>query len=182
MIEKLAKKYAMFLINDFDIDFTVDFPHLSSLSAFERSLIRLYHRIFIAHYAKNLSQKGPGKLILTNRSVYDSEAYINVYRKLGWISEKEFKKLDFIMKNFNHVPRVVVLNPPLGVLLKRLRKRGKAGSRMVRDKIFKKEDSIVFLKNLSAYFTKFKSRKNVLYIEDNLDKEIEKILAWSKTV
>lgn len=182
LLDQLKKQMpALFLENDFDIDFTVDFPSITSLSHFERSLIRLYHRFFIAHYANSLAEKHQDKFILTNRTIYDSESYINVYRKLNWISEAEFQKLDFIIKNFSMRPSAILLNPPLSIIKERLEKRRVEATRTNRDTIFESEDSDVFLENLHDYFEKFKSDKNILYIEDNGEAEIKKIVNWAKT-
>lgn len=99
LIEKLHA-HSLFIENDFDIDFTTDFPNLNSLSSFERSLIRLYHRYFIGQYAYSLAKKYPDKFILTNRTVYDSEAYVYAYNKLGWITGQEYEKLKFVIDRF----------------------------------------------------------------------------------
>ena len=57
----ISSKNNMFIENNFDIDFTTDFPSIANLSSFERSLIRLYHRFFIANYANVIAIKNPIK-------------------------------------------------------------------------------------------------------------------------
>ncbi len=99
LAKRLAATDRRFVENDFDIDFTVDFPHIATLSHFERCLIRLYHRIFIASYAEVLAGKHPDACVVTNRTMYDSEAYIHVYRDVEWITEEEFRKLDVVLRN-----------------------------------------------------------------------------------
>ncbi len=141
LVDKLKNSSDLFLENDFDIDFTIDFPSISSLSHFERSLVRLYHRFFIAGYAQKLAKENPGKVILTNRTIYDSDAYINAYHKLKWISEDQFQKLNFVVKNFTFRPYAIILNPPLEIIKNRLDKRRNEATRINRDKIFKDEDS-----------------------------------------
>ncbi len=172
----------MFIENNFDIDFTTDFPSIANLSSFERSLIRLYHRFFIANYANVIAIKNPIRIILTDRTIYDSEAYINVYRKLKWISDKEFQKLDFILNNFTSRPYAIILNPPVDVIKNRLRKRREAATRTMRDKIFLREDSDEFIELLWKQFRKFKEYPKVLYIEDNGNKQIQKIVSWAKNL
>lgn len=181
IIRELSKS-DLFIENDFDIDFTIDFPSIASLSSFERSLVRLYHRFFVANYAHTLAKNNPDKFILTNRTVYDSEAYINVYKDLGWISESEFEKLNFVIKNFTLKPHTTILNPPLEVLKARLNKRRDVATRAMRDKIFKDEDSDDFIGKLHNQFKKFKNLPNVLYIEDNSEAEIQKIVKWAKSL
>ncbi|MBI4095006.1 MAG: deoxynucleoside kinase [Candidatus Liptonbacteria bacterium] len=182
LVDKLKNSSDLFLENDFDIDFTIDFPSISSLSHFERSLMRLYHRFFITNYAQKLAKENPVKVILTNRTVYDSEAYINAYHELKWISEDQFQKLDFVIKNFSLRPYAIILNPPLEVIKNRLGKRRDEATRTNRDKIFKNEDSDEFLENLYNYFTKFKNRNGVVYVEDNNEIAIQKITAWVKDI
>lgn len=182
LLDQLQKGRDLFLENDFDIDFTVDFPSIIFLSHFERSLIRLYHRFFIANHAHSLAKAHPAKIILTNRTVYDSEAYINAYREFKWISEDQFQKLDFVIKNFTHRPCAIILNPSIEVIKNRLAKRRGEATRTKRDKIFEAEDSDLFLESLYGYFEKLKGKGNILYIEDNGEAEIEKIIAWTKDV
>lgn len=181
LINKLKNSADLFLENDFDIDFTIDFPSISSLSHFERSLIRLYHRFFIANYAQGLAKAHLDKAILTNRTVYDSEAYINVYRELKWISEDQFQKLDFVIKNFTYRPCAIILNPPLEIIKSRLAKRRDEATRTNRDKIFESEDSDLFLERLHDYFETLKRQGNLIYIEDNGEEEIQKIITWVKS-
>jgi thymidylate kinase len=182
LINKLKSSSSLFTENDFDIDFTTDFPSISSLSHFERSLVRIYHRYFITRYAQSLAQKNTGKVVITNRTVYDSEAYINVYKKLNWISKDQFKKLNFVLGNFTYRPYTIILSPPFRVIKKRLLKRRNEATRTNRDKIFENEDSDLFLKALCNYFNKFKGKDKIIYIEDNGEAEIKKILTWIKNI
>lgn len=182
LVDKLKNASDLFLENNFDIDFTVDFPSIADLSHFERSLMRLYHRFFITNYAQKISKENRGKIILTNRTVYDSEAYINAYHELKWITEDQFQKLNFVINNFTFRPHAIILNPPLEVIKSRLGKRRDEATRTNRDKIFKNEDSDEFLENLHHYFTKFKDKNWAVYIEDNDEAAIRKIINWVKTI
>ncbi len=181
LIEKL-KRTDLFLENNFDIDFTVDFPSISALSHFERSLLRTYHRFFIAGYAQKLAKENPGKVILTNRTIYDSESYINAYHELKWITEDQFQKLNFVISNFTFRPHAIILNPPLEIIKSRLGKRRGEATRTNRDIIFKNEDSDEFLDKLRHYFTQFQDRDGFVYVEDNDDTAIQKIIDWVKTI
>lgn len=182
LISNLKNASDLFLENDFDIDFTIDFPSISSLSHFERTLLRVYHRFFLANYAQILAKNNPNKFILTNRTVYDSEAYANAYRNLKWISEDQFQKLNYVIKNFTYHPYTIILNPSLEIIKGRLAKRRDAATRTNRDKIFEREDSDMFLENLRNYFEKFKTESNILYIEDNGEEEIKKIISWAESI
>jgi len=182
LIEKLKQNTDLFLENNFDIDFTVDFPSISALSHFERSLLRIYHRFFIAGYAEKLAKENPGKVILTNRTIYDSEAYINSYHELKWITEDQFQKLNFVINNFTVRPHAIILNPPFELIKNRLGKRRGEATRTNRDRIFKNEDSDEFLNKLHHYFTQFKDKEKFVYIEDNDEVAVQKIIDWAKTI
>jgi len=182
LMEKLKASTGLFLENNFDIDFTVDFPSISVLSHFERSLLRIYHRFFIASYAQKLAKENPGKVILTNRTIYDSGAYINSYHELKWITENQFQKLNFVISNFTFRPHAIILNPPLEVIKNRLEKRRGEATRINRDKIFKDEDSDEFLSKLHHYFAQFKGGDKFLYVEDNDEEAIQKIINWVRTI
>lgn len=177
LIQKLKNASHLFFENDFDIDFTIDFPSIAALSHFERSLMRVYHRFFIAYRARLLAQSLHDKVIITNRSVYDSEAYTGVYKTLSWIQESEFQKLNNVLCCF---PRedTVILNPPAETIKNRLQKRAREATRINRDRIFEREDTNIFIECIRAYFEKFQNEQNVLYIEDNGEKEIQKIIEW----
>lgn len=164
--------------SDFEIDFLSEFPSMKILSDFERCLLRLYHRIYLSNYTHNLAEDNPEKTIITSRGIYDSAAYINTYQKLGWISKEKYKKLDFIINNLRFKPYTIVLNPPFEVVKERLMKRREIGVRKERDEIFKSEDSDLFLKEICNYFETLKHEQHVLYIEDNGEKEIKKIMSW----
>lgn len=182
LIKRLVKADEFFLDNDFDIDFTVDFPNIALLSHFERSLVRLYHRIFIFYYANQLAKKYPQKCVLTNRTVYDSEAYVHVYQALKWINQREFQELDFVLKHFEYRPYAIVLNPPVRVIMQHLQKRKRLGARSARDKLFAKEDTAAFVTRLHDYFRKFQRSGRVLYLEDDSEESMLKIITWARNL
>lgn len=182
LLKTLTKASGLFFENDFDIDFTIDFPHLPLLSPFERCLMRLYHRVFVAQYARELARRRPGKCILTNRTVYDSEAYIHVYRNLGWVTALEFQKLSRALRHFPFRPYAIVLNPSYKMLSSRLKKRKRAGTRSMRDKIFVREDTPLFIRLLRNYYKKFNNNPRVLYLEQDREQDIQKIFSWIRKI
>ena len=168
----LNKNDKLFTKNNFEIDFVKEFPSIKSLSHFERSLIRLFYRKFRTDYANSITKNIYNKIILTDRSVYDSIAYINVY-----------KKLDFILKGLAvGNPNVIILNPPCEVIKSRLNQRKIKGKRGMRDAMFKHEDTDLFIHLLHNAFKRFKHKPDIIYIEDNSDEEIGKILSQIKSV
>jgi thymidylate kinase len=179
LIQRLVANRDRFVENDFDIDFTTDFPNLASLTDFERCLIRLYHRLFILSYADAQAARYPDRCVITNRTIYDSEAYINVYRDLGWISDEEYRKLRTILEQQRESPFAIVLNPPIDILLQRLAKRKAGGTRSTRDAIFVSEDDSSFIRPLRAYFERFRANPRILYLEDDGDASYQRILEWA---
>lgn len=182
LINKLLKKYNVFMDNDFDLDFSIEFSGLKQLSDFERCLIRLYHRIYLTTHSYEMAETNPDKVIITSRGIYDSEAYINTYSRGDWISKNQKDKLDFILNNRILQPYTIILNPPFEVIKERLTNRINQHTRALRDDLFKREDTDEFLKVMNVYFEGYKGKENVLYIEDNSDAEIEKIMVWIESI
>lgn len=179
LTKHLSEKSDLFIENDFDIDFTVNFPSMAVFSAFERCLVRLYHRFYIANHARQLAERNPGKFILTNRTIYDSEAYIKTYRDMDWISGEEFQTLKTLMGEFLPRPHAIVLNPPLKVIKARLQKRKDSATRTLRDKLFINEDTNEFIKRLHGHFVRYKEDKKIFYLEADGENEARQIIAWA---
>ncbi|RPK27833.1 AAA family ATPase [Paenibacillus xylanexedens] len=178
LLNKLKEKHNIFYENDFDIDFLKEFPNIRNLSDFERCLIRLYHRIYLTNYAGTLAASKSENVIITSRGIYDSAAYISTYRKLNWFEEQHFERLKFILENSGYQPYTIVLNPPPEVVAARLDGRRKEGTRKTRDDVFLSEDSYEFIENICQFFSGLRDMEHILYIEDNTDSDIERILSW----
>lgn len=135
------------------------------MSDFERCLLRLYHRIYVQNYAA--SKVKNNKTILVSRSVYDSFAYVETYYQLGKISDKEFNIINKIKDSYVDLPQTVILNPPVEIIMKRLKKRFENDERPERKEIFNAEDRIEFVSLLHDNFSKYKNDSNILYLENN---------------
>lgn len=173
-----SKKFNAFIDNEFEIDFLAKFPSFSKLSNFERSLIRLYHRYYIYQSNLMLEKQDEHKITLISRGIYDSIAYIETYHRLGIMLQHEYDILHNIYSNIKDMPRTVILNPPVEVIMKRLEKRRSEKVRVKRDHIFSHEDAIEFVTMMHDIFEKFQDDVNVFYITDNEDDDIEQIVAW----
>lgn len=171
-----------FIENAFDIDFLNCFPNFQSLNHFERCLIRLYHRYFQFNYNLGQSTQNQEQTILGSRSIYDSIAYIETYRKLEIISSDDFALLSSVYENISPLPFVIVLNPSVGTISYRLEKRRVSKEREKRDSAFAFEDTLDFLSIIHAEFEKVKSVPNVLYLTDNMDEDINKIFHWIEKI
>lgn len=182
LLNKLKKEYPLFIENNFDIDFLTEFPNIKSLSNFERCLLRLYHRIYLKDYSRLMAERYDENVVITSRGIYDSAAYVHTYKSLNWFSDTNFEKLDFIIDNLGPMPYTIVLNPPSEVVTERLAGRRTKGTRKTRDEIFQSEDSIEFVESICGYFYSLKDKEHILYLEDNTDQDIEKILNWIQKI
>lgn len=177
LISKLLHK-DIFIENDFDINFIKECENFPSLNNFEKCLVRLYHRIYLTNYARSYSNDNPNKTIITSRGLFDSLAYINSYLKMGWITPDQAEKMKYILGHPDNEPNTIILNPKFEVIRERLNYRIQKGSRKNRDKIFSYEDTEEFVAVLHKEFSKMKSFPNIIYLEDNCEKEINQIVNW----
>jgi len=182
LINQLLKEHSIFQENNFEIDFTQEFPSIKTMTFFERCLLRLYHRLYVGRYSGELSLKNPDNIIITSRSIYDSAAYIKSYREMNWLTDEQTDKMNFIIQHSDHAPYTIILNPTFRTIKSRLEKRRNIGIRKTRDEVFSYEDSDVFIQSMHESFSGFRDLKNTLYIEDNGKKEIDVILDWVKQI
>ena len=72
LISKLIVKSDRFIKDDYEIDFSNDMETLSSMTIFEKCLIRLYHRFYTAELAikKCGMSKENDKILVVDRSIY----------------------------------------------------------------------------------------------------------------
>ena len=165
--------------NVLDINFLSEFPSIKLMNDFERCLLRFYHRSFVANYVLSdfpVMQKNTCTLV--SRSIYDSYAYIDVYQKLGRFATNEQKILSDVLDGNSITPYTVILNPPIDIIMQRLKKRSDMHERDDRKQVFSNEDSLEFVTALHNSFEKMKNYDNVLYIENNEMKDISRIIGW----
>ena len=141
-------------------------------------MIRLYHRIYMMHYANASALASPEQHIIVSRSIHDSFAYIHTYHELGWISTIEFRRLMHMIKSLDYKPHTIVLNPEKRVIKERLYERIKERSRSTRDQVFGREDTDDFIFIIHRTFSDLQDTENILYIEDNGEDEILSIISW----
>lgn len=164
--------------NKSDIDFTTEFAGFDQLSDAQRSWLRVYHRIFMATSAERQANECGDCIIMTNRSVLDSLAYLLVYENMGRIGEDEALLQRRVIEDAGLLPNVVIVNPPLDILQGRLARRRADKSRENRDRLFAKEDTEAFLVALIAAYESMRQLPNVLYLADNSPYEQKLVLEW----
>ncbi len=177
LINLILNHYQYAKENDFDINFLKYFNSISVMNDFERCLLRLYHRMFVANYAEQYSKKSD-KTILVSRSVYDSFAYIDTYYQMGKINDFQFEIFKNIKSSLSILPDTVILNPSVEIIMERLEKRRSNNERPERDATFRNEDKEQFVKLLHDNFEKYSEDKNILYITNNEIEDIKKINDW----
>lgn len=182
LIQKLVNETnsdIYFRENVMDINFLSDFPSIKLMNDFERCLLRFYHRFFVANYVlSDLPSIRDNVCALVSRSIYDSYAYIDVYQKLGKFTTNEQKILSNILSGTCIKPYTVILNPPIDIIMQHLKKRNDMHERDDRKQVFGNEDSVEFVTMLYSSFRKMRDLDNVLYIENNEMKDIDKIINW----
>ena len=182
LISKLIVKSDRFIKDDYEIDFSNDMETLSSMTIFEKCLIRLYHRFYTAELAikKCGMSKENDKILVVDRSIYDSLVYIEVEYKLGELSDEQYHKLREIVDNSLAMiePYTVVLNPNPEEIVRRLEIRRATGTRKKRDQMCAREDNVDYVGKMNDEFIKIYSNKNVININNNEDEDIKKINDW----
>lgn len=186
LISKLIVKSDRFIKDDYEIDFSNDMETLSSMTIFEKCLIRLYHRFYTAELAikKCGMSKENDKILVVDRSIYDSLVYIEVEYKLGELSDEQYHKLREIVDNSLAMiePYTVVLNPNPEEIVRRLEIRRATGTRKKRDQMCAREDNVDYVGKMNDEFIKIYSNKNVININNNEDEDIKKINDCSTSV
>lgn len=187
LISKLISESDKFIKDDYQIDFSNDMETLPSMTIFEKCLIRLYHRFYTAELAikKCLASGDDDKVLVVDRSIYDSLVYIEVEYKMGELTDEQYNKLREIVDNSLSMiePYTVVLNPDAEEIVRRLNIRKAAGTRKKRDQMCAREDNVDYVGKMNDEFVKIYSNKNVINIKNNELEDIEKINDWvSNTV
>jgi thymidylate kinase len=183
LISNLVKDSDKFIKDDFQIDFSSEMESLSIMTIFEKCLIRLYHRFYTAEFAiKKCENTNDDKILIVDRSIYDSLVYIDVEYMLGELTEKQYRRLREITDNAINMikPYTVILNPTPTEVVQRLDKRRATGARKKRDELCAREDNIDYIKMMYDVFEKQYSCQNVFHIENNEDIDIELIRQWIK--
>ena len=159
----------------FEIEFLSQFTTFSQLRDWERSLVRLYHRIFMSTVTIDHEH---GKCVLVSRGPLDSEAYIEAYASLGWIAPSEYDVLRRILDTIPSIPPTILLLPEVEVVTQRLEGRIDAGVRSERDRIFSREDQPEFIDALRAAFVEMSDRPDTLVLGDNADADVDAVVTW----
>ncbi len=181
LIQSMLKTYPELVLNDMEFDFAQNYPSMKRLSHYEKGLIRLWFRGVCATHAVDMSRQLPGKIVMTDRSVYDSMAYAQTYAEHGLISQKEHETIQNMAEKMGAAGITVILQPSIDVVLRRLQSRTTNAERTARDKTFSDEDSTEFVTTLCKAFDQWKNVKTVYYISNNEAEDIPSIMQWIRS-
>ena len=181
LISNLAKNSERFIKDDFQIDFSNEMESLPTMTIFEKCLIRLYHRFYTAELAmKKCGDSDDNKVLIIDRSIYDSLVYIEVEYLLGELTRKQYTRLKDIVDNGLEMikPYTIILNPNPNEIVNRLNKRKEMGTRKRRDELCVREDNIDYIGMMNDEFIKLYDNQNVIHIENNELVDIKIINKW----
>ena len=184
LINKLLKDQDNFIFDDYKIDFVNDLASISAITIYEECLLRLYHRFYTAEQAilkcKNISDN---KILVVDRSIYDSLVYNKVEYKLGKITKNQYDNLTEIADNGLKIikPYTVILNPNSEIVVDYLKKRQVSGVRKDRDKLCAREDTPEYISMMNAEYVKLYTEENVLNIDNKEIDGMNKVYKWVTT-
>ncbi|SHO43123.1 AAA family ATPase [Anaerocolumna xylanovorans] len=181
LINKLLKDQINFVLDDYKIDFVNDLASISIMTVYEECLLRIYHRFYTAEQAilkcKNTSDN---KILVVDRSIYDSLVYNKVEYILGKITKSQYDNLTEIADNGLKVikPYTVILNPNPDIVVDYLEKRQVSGTRKDRDKLCAREDTHEYINMMNAEYVKLYTEENVLVIDNKEIDGMNKVYKW----
>lgn len=161
-MEALLEKSEVYIKDSFFLDFVNDLPAISHMSIFEKCLLRLYHRFYTAQQANLKCKKNnDNKILLVDRSIYDSIVYNTVEHNMGTLTEFQYNFLSNIEQKALEIvnPYTVILNPDSKKVVNYLEQRAKRGGREKRN-AFKTIMKELFDKNVELLPSHYSSKRN----------------------
>ena len=129
---------------------------------YERLMLKTCQKALENYEAREVAQANPLQTVIANRCVYDTFAYADAYRALGWISAREHARVYRTARTlFSEAPRAIILNPPFDVVWSRLQKRWKHAEKKWG------EENPDYCRAACAAYEQFASHPHVLYLTDN---------------
>lgn len=184
-INELLKNNEVFEKDEFYLDFVNDLATISSMSIFEKCLLRLYHRFYTAEQAILSCQKyTENKILIVDRSIYDSMVYNVVEYKLGTITEWQYNFLMDIAEKALEIikPYTIILNPATGEVVTYLNGRSKKGERKKRDILCAREDTVEYISLMHEEYEKVSQNFKVLYATGNQAENVQNVNEWIKGI
>lgn len=156
-MEALLEKSEVYIKDSFFLDFVNDLPAISHMSIFEKCLLRLYHRFYTAQQANLKCKKNnDNKILLVDRSIYDSIVYNTVEHNMGTLTEFQYNFLSNIEQKALEIvnPYTVILNPDSKKVVNYLEQRAKRGGREKRNRLCRREDTLEYISMMHDEYSK----------------------------
>jgi thymidylate kinase len=138
--------------------------------------IKYYHEMLDQ---ERFAQENPGKIILGDRCLYDGIVYGRAFTRLGFATTQDQERNEQVGRLlFDKYPdNLVVLNPPLEAIVKRLEERWKTKEKKWR------EENLSYLEEAHKGYGKIHEifeGKNLLVINENLSikEEVARFNEW----
>lgn len=180
-MEALLEKSEVYIKDSFFLDFVNDLPAISHMSIFEKCLLRLYHRFYTAQQANLKCKKNnDNKILLVDRSIYDSIVYNTVEHNMGTLTEFQYIFLSNIEQKALEIvnPYTVILNPDSKKVVNYLEQRAKRGGREKRNRLCRREDTLEYISMMHDEYSKIACNTNVLYLEGGLEENVKETNEW----
>jgi deoxyadenosine/deoxycytidine kinase len=150
----------------------------------DRRLLKICQRIIENFETMQIAEKNLDKTVIGNRCIYDNDAYTIAYHLRGWITTDERERYEAMTNDLYlpalREPHAIVLNPPFDVVKRHLEKRWQEKGKKWR------EGDLEYLAAACDAYTTFKDRKNVHYIDHEIDlaedTDIKKVSMWFESL
>ena len=138
-----------------------------------RQILKNCERAIESFEYLKIAKENQDKIVLGNRCIYDSLAYLWVYYKKNWVSREIYeiynKHINYFFRDENLNPKAIILNPGFDIVLKHLKERWRKNNKKW------KEEDLEYTELACQAFEAYNDNENILYIdhEINLDSRIE---------
>jgi deoxyadenosine/deoxycytidine kinase len=145
---------------------------------FTRIQLKHAQRVIENYETEQIAKINPARIVLGNRCNYDTKAYADAYKALGWITHQQHEHVENLRISLWHQTqqKAIVLNPPYATIESRLTNRWKYSEKKWR------EEDLEYLHAACKAYEQFRGQQGIIYIEDNGVKQdlLEEIYELSK--
>jgi len=145
----------------------------------ERAKIRLVRYYLHTFYEDANVKEHPTQVLLCDRSALDNIAYMNGFKRLGWITQEQYEQyvqsFEYLFPSEQRPKNVVFVNPSLDTTIQHLKTRWQTEPKKWR------EDNFEYLAAVREGFQELYAtyQGNVLDLQgEHLDERVEQCLGW----
>jgi deoxyadenosine/deoxycytidine kinase len=134
-----------------------------------RQILKISERAIENYEYLDIARRNPDRIVLANRCIYDTLAYVRVYHARGWTTRETFEHYMDITREFfreeNAEPYAIVLNPGIEAVQRHLMQRWKK-----KEKKWGEED-LEYNRLACEAFAQLREMPNIFYIDHEIDLE-----------